>query len=216
MRLSESSQDYLRAIYGLGEQGGRVSTSAVAERVGVSAPSATSMLKKLAGRGLVRHEPYRGVSLTAKGRRVAVELTRHHRLLEQYLAESLGVSIDEVHDEADRLEHALSEQLEARIDERLGFPTHDPHGDPIPDASLKLASTELRTLGELEPGEQATIKHVPDEDAQVLRYLAGLKLLPGEVVELLASAPFGGPLVVLAGGAEHAISRELATLIGVG
>src|SRR3990170_1785065 len=167
MRLSESSQDYLLAIYGLGDRGGRVSTSALAERMGVSAPSTTSMLKKLAGRGLVRHEPYRGVSLTAKGRRVAVELTRHHRLLEQYLAESLGVSIEEVHEEADRLEHALSEQLEARIDERLGFPTHDPHGDPIPDAELKMAASDLRTLGELEPGEQATIRRVPDDDAQV-------------------------------------------------
>jgi DtxR family Mn-dependent transcriptional regulator len=216
MKLSESGQDYLRAIHALQEAGGRVSTSALAERMGVSSPSASAAVKKLAAQGLVRHERYRGVSLTANGERVAIELVRHHRLLEQYLSETLGVGIDQVHAEADRLEHALSEELEARIDERLGFPTHDPHGDPIPDAALNVEHTDLRSLGELEPGEQATIRRVPDADTQLLRYLSSLKLVPGEAVKLLSVAPFGGPLIVLAAGAEHAISRELATLIGVG
>jgi DtxR family Mn-dependent transcriptional regulator len=216
MKLSESGQDYLRAIHALQEAGGRVSTSALAERMGVSSPSASAAVKKLAAQGLVRHERYRGVSLTSNGARVAIELVRHHRLLEQYLSETLGVGIDQVHAEADRLEHALSEELEARIDERLGFPTHDPHGDPIPNAELEVARTDLRSLGELEPGEQATIRRVPDADTQLLRYLSSLKLVPGEAVKLLSVAPFGGPLIVLAAGAEHAISRELATLIGVG
>jgi DtxR family Mn-dependent transcriptional regulator len=216
MKLTESSQDYLRAVHALQEGGGRVTTSALAERMGVSAPSASAAVKKLAAHGLVRHERYRGVSLTPKGARVAIELVRHHRLLEQYLSETLGVGIDEVHAEADRLEHALSEELEARIDERLGFPTHDPHGDPIPDAELNVARSELRSLDELEPGEQATIRRVPDVDTQLLRYLSSLKLVPGEAVKLLSVAPFGGPLIVLAAGGEHAISRELATLIGVG
>jgi DtxR family Mn-dependent transcriptional regulator len=135
--LTEAIQHYLREIYKLGAGGDRVSTNALAREQGVSAASASAMVKKLAALGLVEHEPYRGVTLTAPGERVALEVIRHHRLLELYLAETLGLDIDDVHDEADRLEHALSEELEARIDRALGFPTHDPHGDPIPDANLE-------------------------------------------------------------------------------
>jgi DtxR family Mn-dependent transcriptional regulator len=213
--LSETSQDYLKEIYKLQEEEGRATTSALAERVGVAPPSATAMLKKLAALGLVEHAPYRGVTLTAAGERAAIEVIRHHRLLEQYLAESLGLSIEEVHAEADRLEHAISEELEARIDASLGFPTHDPHGDPIPTAELELAETNLRQLSDLEPGEKATIRRVPDADAGLLRYLASLALVPGKAVRLVASAPFDGPLTVAAGGGEYAISRELAARIGV-
>ncbi len=137
-RLSDAIQDYLRAIYVLAAGGGRVSTNALARRQHVSAASASAMVKKLAALGLVEHAPYRGVALTEAGEQVALEVTRHHRLLELYLAETLGIAVDDVHDEADRLEHVLSEELEARIDEALGFPTHDPHGDPIPDANLEL------------------------------------------------------------------------------
>ncbi len=137
-RLSDAIQDYLRAIYVLGAGGRRVSNTALAKRQHVSAASASAMVKKLAALGLVEHAPYRGVTLTPAGERVALEVTRHHRLLELYLAETLGIAVDDVHDEADRLEHALSEELEARIDEALGYPTHDPHGDPIPDANLEL------------------------------------------------------------------------------
>ncbi len=135
--LSDSIQHYLREIYKLGGEGGRVSVNAIARAQGVSAASASAMVKKLGALELVDHTPYKGVRLTDAGQRVAVEVIRHHRLLELYLAQTLGLDVADVHDEADRLEHALSEELEARIDRVLGFPTHDPHGDPIPDADLK-------------------------------------------------------------------------------
>jgi DtxR family transcriptional regulator, Mn-dependent transcriptional regulator len=214
--FTESIQDYLRVIYKLEAEGGRATTSAIAERMGVSPPSVTAMLKKLGGLGLVDHEPYHGAALTETGRRAAIEITRHHRLLEMYLMENLGLGIDSVHAEADRLEHALSEELEARIDESLGFPTHDPHGDPIPDASLNVEAAELRTLASLEPGEEATIRRVPDDDTELLRYLSSLELLPGRRVEVCESAPFDGPLTVTVGAGQHAIAREVAAAIGVG
>src|ERR1044071_4014670 len=135
--LTDAIQDYLREIYKLGADGGRVSVTALARRQGVSPASASAMVKKLAALGLAAHEPYRGVTLTPAGERVALEVIRHHRLLELYLAETLGLHVDDVHDEADRLEHAISEELEQRIDKALGYPTHDPHGDPIPNADLK-------------------------------------------------------------------------------
>ncbi len=142
--LSEAIQHYLREIYKLGVGGGRVSVTALARAQHVSPASASAMVKKLDALGLAHHERYRGVALTAAGERVAVEVIRHHRLLELYLAETLGVHVDDVHDEADRLEHALSEELEARIDQALGYPTHDPHGDPIPDANLEWPSAARR------------------------------------------------------------------------
>lgn len=213
---SQAAEDYLKAIYALEQgRGAKVSTSAVAVRLGVSAPAATAMIKKLAGLGLVRHERYRGVTLTAKGRRRAIEVIRHHRLLEQFLVQRLGVAIDHVHDEAERLEHVLSEELEERIDQELGFPTHDPHGDPIPHADLTVEETPLRSLAELRPGEQATVLRVPDRDRPLLGYLAGAGLLPGQTVTMVAAAPFGEPLTVLAGGTELALSRDLAALIGI-
>ena len=134
--LSESIQHYLREIYKLQTEDGNVTVTALARRLQVSDPSASAMVKKLSALELARHERYRGVELTDAGERVALEVIRHHRLLELYLAKTLGLDIDDVHDEADRLEHALSEELEGRIDRALGFPTHDPHGDPIPDADL--------------------------------------------------------------------------------
>jgi DtxR family Mn-dependent transcriptional regulator len=215
-RQTEAIEDYLKAIYALAqEEGVSVTTSALAKRMEVSAPAASTMVKKLAARGLVEHEPYRGVTLTRKGERVAVEVLRHHRLLEQYLASRLGVGIDAVHDEAEHLEHALSEELEARIDRELGFPTHDPHGHPIPDAELNVPRTPTRTLGDLAPGEHATVQRVPDADRQLLGYISSLGLLPGQTIELVSAAPFGGPLVVLAGGVERAVARDLAAMIGV-
>jgi DtxR family Mn-dependent transcriptional regulator len=143
--LTEAIQDYLRAVYLLGESGDRVSVTALAKRLHVSPASASAMVKKLAALDLAEHAPYRGVSLTAAGERVALEVIRHHRLLELYLAETLGLHVDEVHDEADRLEHVLSEELEERIDRALGFPTHDPHGDPIPDSNLEWPTSARRT-----------------------------------------------------------------------
>jgi DtxR family Mn-dependent transcriptional regulator len=135
--LTDAIQDYLREIYKLGADGNGVSVTALAKRQGVSPASASAMVKKLAALRLAEHEPYRGITLTGAGEKVALEVIRHHRLLELYLAETLGVHVDEVHDEAERLEHVISEELEQRIDKALGFPTHDPHGDPIPDADLK-------------------------------------------------------------------------------
>ena len=213
--LSEAIQDYLREIYKLQAQDARAATSAIAERMGVAAPSVTAMLKKLAALGLVDHAPYRGTVLTEAGERIALEVIRHHRLLERYLAETLGVGIDAVHAEADRLEHALSEELEARIDQSLGYPTHDPHGDPIPNSELRVEGAALRPLATLEPGEEATIRRIPDGDSDVLRYLLSLTLVPGSRVTLRSAAPCGGPLTVAVGPREHAISSELAGLIGV-
>ena len=135
--LTDAIQDYLREIYKLGADNARVSVTALAKRQGVSPASASAMVKKLAALGLAVHQPYRGITLTADGEKVALEVIRHHRLLELYLAETLGLHVDDVHDEAERMEHAISEELEARIDKALGFPTHDPHGDPIPDANLE-------------------------------------------------------------------------------
>jgi DtxR family transcriptional regulator, Mn-dependent transcriptional regulator len=138
--LTEAIQDYLREIYKLGAQEQPVSVTSLAKSLGVSPASASAMVKKLAALGLAAHAPYRGVTLTPAGERVALEIIRHHRLLELYLAETLGLDVDDVHDEAERLEHVISEELEAKIDRALGYPTHDPHGDPIPDADLKWPS----------------------------------------------------------------------------
>ncbi len=213
--LSVAIQDYLKEIYKLHAGGERATTTAIAKRMGVAPSSVTSMLKKLAALGLAEHAPYRGVELSEAGNKIALEVIRHHRLLEQYLAETLGLGIDAVHAEADRLEHVISEELEARIDEQLGYPTHDPHGDPIPDAGLNVDRTALRSLEALVPGEEATVRRIPDGDAELIRYLAGLLLVPGRKVTMRRSEPFGGPLTVDVAGSEHAISRELAGQIGV-
>src|SRR5919108_4032602 len=190
--LSIAIQDYLKEVYKLQSSGERPTTTAIAKRMGVAPSSATSMLKKLAALGLVRHAPYRGVELSGAGTKIALEVIRHHRLLEQYLAETLGLGIDAVHAEADRLEHVLSEELEARIDEKLGYPTHDPHGDPIPDAGLNVERSRLRALDALELGEEATVERVPDGDAALLRYLTRLRLVPGRQVTMRRSEPFDG------------------------
>jgi DtxR family Mn-dependent transcriptional regulator len=163
----------------------------------------------------VDHELYRGVRLTRDGERIALDLLRHHRLLELYLAQTLELGLDAVHAEADRLEHALSERLETLIDEALGSPTHDPHGDPIPDAKLRIVHSKGTPLSRLAPGERATVQKVPDRDAELLRYLTSLDLLPGRPVELVRAEPLGGPLTIRANGRETAISRQLADQIRV-
>jgi DtxR family transcriptional regulator, Mn-dependent transcriptional regulator len=212
--LTIAVQDYLKAIYALESSGRRVTTSALAAQMRVSAPSATAMTKRLAELGLVERAPYKGVALTENGRRGALEVLRHHRLLERFLADRLGLTIDEVHAEADRLEHALSEELEAKIDEELGYPTHDPHGDPIPDRDLRVRQAGARTLGDLREGKRATVSRVPDGDPELLRYLSELGLTPGSSVEVVATAPFGGPVTVRTNAGDTAISRELARSIG--
>lgn len=215
MELTDAIQDYVKEIYKLQAAGTRVTTSALAGRLGVSPPSATAMVKKLASLGLVEYERYRGAWLTPKGEKVALEVIRHHRLLEQYLSQTLGLPIDALHDEADRLEHALSEELEAHIDRTLGYPTHDPHGDPIPGPDLKLVVSQAMPLSALEPGAKATVSRVPDGDGELLRYLSELKLTPGRRIEVREAAPFEGPLTIRVAGADHAISRELAARIAV-
>jgi DtxR family transcriptional regulator, Mn-dependent transcriptional regulator len=213
--LSDAVQDYLREIYKLQTENEHVRTSTLARRMGVAPPSATAMMKRLASDGLVEHQLYRGVRLTRSGERVALELLRHHRLLELYLARTLELGLDAVHAEADRLEHALSETLEDLIDKALGSPTQDPHGDPIPDSKLRIVHSKSRPLTELAPGEEATVQRVPDSDGELLRYLTGLALVPGRRVQLIRAEPFGGPLTLRTDRGGAVISRQLGDQIHV-
>src|SRR3954453_22291299 len=163
--ISAAVEDYAKAIYALQTAaGGPVSNNSLADRLGVTAASASAMVKKLGGLGLVEHVPYRGVELTSAGRRVALEVLRHHRLLELYLAQTLGVPWDRVHAEAEVLEHHISEELEELIAQKLGNPTHDPHGDPIPTRELALSTDDSVPLTDLEPGEEAVFARVSDSD----------------------------------------------------
>ena len=214
--LSHAVEDYAKAIYVLEERvGGPVTNNAIAERLRVTPASASSMVKKLDGLGLVAHVPYRGVRLTAHGRRVALEVLRHHRLLERYLVEELGVPWDRVHDEAEVLEHVLSEDLEARIAAKLGDPRHDPHGDPIPTLDGRVDTDETRALAELEPGEDGTFTRVSDADPEKLRYLHSRGIAPGMPLAVVGREPFGGPLRVEIDGREQAMGGELAAAMRV-
>jgi DtxR family transcriptional regulator, Mn-dependent transcriptional regulator len=209
-RLSEAIENYAKAIYALARRGdGTVTTNALAERVGVSAASVSSMVKKLAERGLAEHEPYRAIQLTAEGRRVALSVLRHHRLLELYLAEHLGVPWDRVHEEAEALEHVISEDLAARIAAKLGHPTHDPHGDPIPDAALVIDEGHTRSLAEMDIGERGRFVRVSDTDPEMLRYLDGRGIALGDELEVVAREPFDGPLTVRFGSEDHVLGGGL-------
>jgi DtxR family Mn-dependent transcriptional regulator len=189
-----------------------VSTNALAERLEITPGSVSAMLRKLDEQGLIEHVPYRGVTLTAKGRRVALEVIRHHRLLELFLAETLQMPWDRVHAEAEVLEHVLSEELEELIAAKLGHPTSDPHGDPIPSADLQLAEHPTRTLGSLEVGAEGVFVSVSDADPAMLRYLGSLGVSPGDRLRVLERQPFGGPLVVSFGeeGMRHTLGDQLA------
>jgi DtxR family Mn-dependent transcriptional regulator len=209
-RLSEAIENYAKAIYALARRGdGTVTTNALAERVGVSAASASSMVKKLAELGLAEHQPYRAIQLTAEGRRVALSVLRHHRLLELYLAEHLDVPWDRVHEEAEALEHVISEDLAARIAAKLGHPTHDPHGDPIPDAALVIDEGHTRSLAEMDIGERGRFVRVSDTDPEMLRYLDRRGIALGDELEVVAREPFDGPLTVCFGSEDHALGRGL-------
>lgn len=213
--ITHAMEDYLKVIYGLQTETDKVTTQAIAERLSVQSPSVTNMIKRLADLKLVEHTPYRGVLLTATGERAALEVIRHHRLLELYLSDALGYSWDEVHAEAERLEHSISEEFEARIDRALGYPTFDPHGDPIPSVEGDIQPTAQLVLAELEPGDTAIVERVWDRDPEMLRYLGGLGLYPNAEVEVVERFPFGGPLRVRVLGQEHIIGRELATAVHV-
>jgi DtxR family Mn-dependent transcriptional regulator len=208
-------QDYLKAIYKLQERDGVVSTTALAGAMRVAAPSATGMVKKLALLKLVRHQPYQGVVLSKAGEKVALELIRHHRLLETYLAEALGYSWDRVHEEAERMEHVISEEFEERIFEALGRPTRDPHGEPIPAKDGSVTATAHGRLSEMEPGATGVIRQVNDSTADMLRYLGARGLVPDAAIEVMEKAPFNGPLTIRAGDNAHVIGRDLAAHIRV-
>ena len=213
--ITAAMEDYLKVIYRLSEDGKRATTQAIAERMNVAAPSVTGMIKRLAELKLVEHERYRWVTLTPTGVKAALEIVRHHRLLELYLAEVLGYSWDQVHDEAERLEHTISEEFEARIDRALGYPTFDPHGDPIPSASGTIQAVPDDRLSALEPGDRATISRVDDTSPEKLRYLGTMGLYPDTEVEIVERQPFGGPLLVRVGDGEHYVGTELADTIHV-
>ena len=204
--LTPAQEDYLRAIYLLGE-GGPVAPQALAERLGVRPASVSGMLKKLAELGLVERTAGRSVRLTPRGQRLALEVVRHHRLLEAFLAQALGYPWDAVHAEADRLEHHISEELEERIAELLGHPERDPHGDPIPTPELTLPHRRGPRLSGAAPGDYQ-IQRVHAQDADALRVYARLGLLPGARLRLLEHTPLG-PRVELATG-RLLIPRELA------
>jgi DtxR family Mn-dependent transcriptional regulator len=212
---SRAAQNYLKAIYKLQEASGPVQTSALAEQLKVAAPSATNMVGRLAEAGLLRHTPDRGVELTDAGAAIALEVIRHHRLWELFLHRALGVPIDELHEEAERLEHELSDALEERIAQLLGDPTHDPHGDPIPTREGTIADAIFPTLATLPVGAGAQVRRVPDSDPALLRYLESLGLLPGALVELRAREPFHGPLTLRVGDADRILGHELASRVYV-
>ena len=214
--VSQAVQDYAKAIWSLAQRGDEpVSTSAIAERLDVSPASASAMVKRLEALGLLRREKYRGVELTGAGERVALEVIRHHRLLELYLAEALGMSWDRVHDEAEVLEHAISPQLSELIAAKLGNPTHDPHGDPIPTAEGEIDEAPTRSLADLEPGEKGVFARVSDSNPEMLRYLSQRGIGRGSEVEVVEREPFGGPIKVRASGRAHALGDQLARAMRV-
>ncbi len=213
---TEAIEDYAKTIYALGRrEDGPVGTSMLADRLGVSPGTVTAMLKRMAEGGLVDYEPYRGAELTEAGRRVALEVIRHHRLIESYLADALGVPWDRVHDEAEVLEHYISEDLEQRIAAKLGDPRRDPHGDPIPNAELDIADDETVSLAELAPGERATFERISDRDGEMLRFLDGRGIRPGCDLHVSARDPFEGPLYVLVDQREHVLGHRLAAAMRV-
>ena len=208
--VSASIQDYAKAVYKLeARAGGAVSTNELADRLNVTPGSVSAMVRKLSEVGLVEHEPYHGVRLTVQGRRVALEVLRHHRLIELFLSEELGMSWDRVHAEAEVLEHVLSEDLEQLIATRLGDPTLDPHGDPIPTVEFGIDETAARSLDELPLGASGRLVRVSD-DPEMLRYLAGLGIALGDRLEVVGRQPFGGPVFVRFGAREHPIGGALA------
>jgi DtxR family Mn-dependent transcriptional regulator len=208
-------EDYTKAIYALEQRGGEVTTNALAERLGVTAGSASGMVKRLGEFGLVEHRPYHGVSLTEDGRRVALEVMRHHRLLELYLVKSLGVPWDRVHEEAEVLEHVLSDELEELIAAQLGDPTHDPHGDPIPTRELTIEERSTRSLQTLEAGDRGTFTRVSDSDPEMLRFLAQHGIAPGDEFEVIDKQPFDGPLFVRFGEDVQVLGGGLARAMRV-
>ena len=214
---SEAVEDYAKAIYALAQRSdGPVGTSELAQRLGVTPATATAMLKRLDERGLVSHRPYRGVTLTAQGERLALEVIRHHRLLEAYLSDVMGMPWDRVHEEAEVLEHYISEEFERLIAEKLGDPAIDPHGDPIPGPDLHVPEEgETVPLHEMSEGGAGTFTRVSDSDPRMLRYLADRGIRPGVHIVCVERHPFDGPLDVEVEGVRHALGAPLARAMRV-
>lgn len=210
---SEAIEDFLKAVYLLQQERDRVQTSILAETLGITAPSTTEMAKKLARANLVEHEPYRGMRLTTAGQRVALEIIRNHRLLELFLVQALGYAWDEVHEEAERLEHAISERMAQRIAEYLGHPSFDPHGDPIPGPDGDVRQRDLTPLSEWPPNQTGKIARLRDQAPDMLRYLADKGLIIGALVKVLRSDPFEGPLTLCVEGAEQVIGVNVAQYV---
>ncbi len=217
--LTGPVEDYLKAIYDLELVGSPASTNDIADRLAISPASVSGMVRRLADQGLVSHEPYRGVRLTGDGRRAALRTLRRHRILECYLTEVLGYPWDRVHAEAERLEHAASEELVERMAAALGDPVQDPHGAPIPTRDGRVEESTLRTLAEAAPGEQVRVRRVHDKEPARLRYLAELGIRPGCHLRILDKAPFDGPITVwvedAVGGATRAVGVGLAAQVYV-
>lgn len=214
-RLTASVEDYLKAIYDLEFAGGPAATTDLAAQLGVRPASVTGMVRRLAGQGLLTHQRYRGVRLTTKGRRAALRTIRRHRVIEAYLVRALGYRWDEVHAEAERLEHAASDEIVNRMAAAIGEPTNDPHGAPIPSREGTVAETRYRTLADLTPGASAQVMQVSDDDPSLLRYLDDLAIRPGCTVRVVDRAPFGGPITLTIDGATRAIGPPLAERVRV-
>lgn len=212
--LSAAVEDYLKAIYKL-QRDGAVSTKDIARTLNVSAASVTNMVKRLAQINMVVHESYKGVRLTAAGEKIALEMVRHHRLLETYLKEMMGYSWAEIHEEAEHLEHHISEAFEKRIDALLGYPTHDPHGHPIPTADLELIEVATMPLSGVEEGQTVRVQHVSDRDPELLRYLEELGLIPQRTIIVVTKAPFNGPITINIAGTETVVGHQVASYVHV-
>lgn len=208
--LSPSVEDYIKAIYKARSDTGHVATQDLAIRLGVSAPAVSKMMRRLAELRLISHAPYQNVGLTRTGEKMALEIIRHHRLLELYLVRAMGFSWDNVHDEAERLEHHISEEFEDRIDELLGHPTACPHGDPIPTRAGAIARTSHRSLALQQRPERLVVRRVSDEDAELLRHFKTLGVIPGMIIEFVRQEPFEGPLVLRIGGKLVRITPQAA------
>jgi DtxR family Mn-dependent transcriptional regulator len=211
--ISQAMEDYLKAIYKLRERSEQVPTSALADYLKVAPASVTNMCKKLAKLNLLTYEPYQGVKFTPAGEKLALEIIRHHRLIELYLAEALGVPWDQVHDEAEKLEHVISEDLEERMAAALGDPQFDPHGAPIPSRSGVISRPESGRLVDMKAGDKLTVVEVDDDDPELLRYVGEMGLYPGTAIQLLALAPYKGSLTLDIRGKEHSLSYQVAKTI---
>ncbi len=206
-------EDYLKAIFKLVELGGPVTTSALADYMRVAPASVTNMCKKLAELNLLQYEPYQGVKFTSTGEKLALEIVRHHRLIELYLAEALGVPWDQVHEEAERMEHVISEDLEERMAAALGDPAFDPHGAPIPSRTGTVNYSDSGRLVDRRAGDKLVVVEVDDQDPELLRYLGEMGIYPGTDLELLDCAPFNGPLMLQIGEKQYNLGYQAAKSI---